>query len=73
MVDVLIHDIPDDVIDRIDSAAQVAGQTRTEYLRHQIGGIAAGGDAPVTLAGIDRFASHFTDRRDEDVLRDAWR
>ena len=73
MVDVLIRDIPADVIDRIDSAAQGAGQTRAEYLRHHIGGLATVGETAVTLADLDRFASHFSDRRDEDVLRDAWR
>ena len=73
MADVLIRDIPDDVIDRIDSAAEDAGLTRVEYLRSHIDGLVAGRPAPVTHADLDRFASHFSDSRDEEVLRDVWR
>jgi len=77
VADVLIHDIPDAVIDRIDSAAASAGLTRAEYLRRHIDGLiddpAVIAETTVGLADLDRFASHFTDERDEDVLRDAWR
>ena len=64
MVDVLIRDIPADVIDRIDSAAQGAGQTRAEYLRHHIGGLVTGGETAVTLADLDRFRGSGTQQDD---------
>ncbi len=72
MTDVVIRDVSDEVLDRIDAAASGAGLTRAEYLRRHIDDLGADEVAAATSADLDRFASHFTDRLDDEVLRDAW-
>ncbi len=71
MTDLLIRDVPDEVIAAIDATAKRLGLSRTEYVRRQLAAAATTGQ-PVTLDDLTRFASVFADLGDPEVMRDAW-
>ena len=74
MTDILIRDVPEDVVAAIDAKAQRAGLSRTEYLRRALtrerahGGEAGG----VTVEDLASFASMFADLDNADVMSQAW-
>lgn len=68
MTDVLIRNVPEDELSRLDAHAARMGLSRGEYLRRQIAKDAARSSGPVT---VDDFAK-FADLADEDLIRDAW-
>lgn len=72
MTDVLIRDVPDDVLAVIDAKASRAGLSRSEYLRRTL---AREGDttaSEVTVDSLKRFGESFADLGDPDVMNDAW-
>jgi hypothetical protein len=71
MTDLLIRDVPDDVVAAIDAAASRLGLSRTEYLRRTLAQTVtrAGG---VTVDDLAHFGSVFADLADDDVMRQAW-
>jgi len=71
VADVLIRDVPDDVVAAIDAKAQAAGLSRTEYLRRTLARERAA-PVTVTVADFERFAELAADLGDEQVMRDAW-
>jgi hypothetical protein len=71
MTDLLIRDVPDDVIAAIDATAKRLGLSRTEYVRRQLAAAAATGQ-PVTIDDLTTFASTFADLGAPDVMGDAW-
>ena len=71
MADVLIRDIPDDVLAAIDAKARRAGLSRTEYLRRTLSRERRD-TTDVTVADLERLASDFADLADDDVMRQAW-
>jgi D-serine deaminase-like pyridoxal phosphate-dependent protein len=72
MADLLIRDVPDDVVAAIDADASRLGLSRTEYLRRALARTAtrSGGVAVEDLA---RFEATFADLADDDLMRQAWR
>lgn len=72
MPDVLIRDLPADVLARLDAHAARQGLSRTEYLRRRLGDEAARVDAPVAVSDLQRFADRFGDLGDPEVMRRAW-
>jgi hypothetical protein len=72
MTDILIRDIPDDVIAAIDARAKRVGLSRTEYLRRTLERERAGSAGPVSLDHFQRLASLATDLDDPDVMSNAW-
>jgi hypothetical protein len=72
MNDILIRDIPDDVLAAIDARASRAGLSRTEYLRRTLAREKSGAIPKVTVDDLVRFAESFADLADSDVMRDAW-
>lgn len=72
MTDILIRDIPDDVIAAIDARAKRVGLSRTEYLRRTLERERAGTAGPVSLDHFQRLASLATDLDDPDVMSNAW-
>jgi hypothetical protein len=72
MSDILIRDIPDDVLAAIDARANRAGLSRTEYLRRTLAREKNGAIADVTVDDLARFAASFADLGDADVMDDAW-
>ena len=70
MTDILIRDVPDDVVAALDADAQRAGLTHAEYLRR----VLAEQQGPsVTRAQLSRFAELTADLSDPEVMAAAWR
>jgi hypothetical protein len=72
MADLLIRDVPDDVVAAIDADAGRLGLSRTEYLRRALVRVAIPA-AVVTVDDLAIFADTFGDLADDAVMRDAWR
>ena len=72
MTDVLIRDVPDDVVAAIEDKARRLGLSRTEYLRRQMLRVASSTEAPVTAESLQQFSQRFSDLGDPDVMRGAW-
>jgi len=68
--DILIRDVPDEVVAAIDAKAQRAGLSRTEYLRRTLA--RERDQAQVTVEDLKRFADTFADLADEEVMGQAW-
>jgi len=72
MSDVLIRDVPDDVLAVLDHRANYLGLSRSEYLRRQLSQEAGRSDAPVTVADLQRFSQTVRDLGDPEVIDQAW-
>jgi hypothetical protein len=72
MTDVLIRDVPDDVVAAIDAKARRLGVSRTEYLRRALAREGSTTADEVTVHDLSRFAETFADLADDDVMRRAW-
>lgn len=72
MTDVLIRNVPDDDLARIDEQAARLGLSRSEYLRRRIRQDAARDEAHLTVADLQRAATLSQDLLDDSVMRHAW-
>jgi plasmid stability protein len=72
MTDVLIRDVPDDVVSAIEAKAKRLGLSRTEYLRRQMLRVASTSEEPVTVESLRQFGRTFADLADPEVMRGAW-
>lgn len=72
MPDILIRNVPEEDVARIDENATRAGISRNEYLRRQIAQDAARVRGTVTVGDLQRAAELSQDLLDEQVMRDAW-
>jgi hypothetical protein len=72
MANILIRDIPDDVVAAIDAKAQRAGVSRSEYVRRALSRERSDTEATVSIADLERFAERFADLDDAEVMRSAW-
>jgi hypothetical protein len=72
MTDVLIRNVPEDDLARIDEQAARLGLSRGEYLRRRIIQEAQRPGLTVARADFDRLADLSEDLLDDDVMRDAW-
>ena len=72
MPDLLIRDVPDEVVAAIDAEAAHVGLSRSEYLRRALARTARRVGS-VTAEDLARFAVMFSDLADDDVMRQAWR
>jgi len=73
MTDMLIRDVPDDVVAAVDSRASRLGLSRSEYVRRRLAQDAVSADTAVTTQDLARFAEVFSDLDDPDVMSQAWR
>lgn len=73
MPDILIRDVPDDVVAAIDAKAQRAGLSRTEYLRRALSRERRDETGAVTVDDLTGFAQRFADLDDPEIMRQAWR
>ncbi len=71
MSDLLIRDVPDDVIAAIDAAARSLGLSRTEYLRRALARERRL-MGPVTVSDLESFSEQFSDLADQAVIDQAW-
>ena len=72
MSDVLIRDIPDDVLAALDILATRMGLSRSEYIRRRLTQDAQTAHVPVTAEDLRRFADTFGDLGDTNVMARAW-
>ena len=73
MPDVLVRDVPEDVVAAIDAHAARLGLSRNEYLRRRLRQDArVTGDNSVGAGDLRAFADRFADLADPSVMRDAW-
>lgn len=72
MPDVLIRDLPGDVVAAIDSNANRLGLSRNEYLRRQLASEVSRRPA-VRVADLQRSSGVFADLGDPAVMSGAWR
>ncbi len=72
MSDLLVRDVPDDVVAALDARAARLGLSRSEYLRRRLAQEAAGGQEQVTVEHLASFAETFADLTDPEVMKGAW-
>lgn len=72
MVDILIRDLPDDVVAAIDAKARRVGLSRTGYIRRALSRERRETRRETSVEDLAAFADTFGDLTDRDVLRDAW-
>jgi hypothetical protein len=69
---ILLRDVPDDVLAIIDSRAKRLGISRAEYLRRTLERERGVGGGRVTAEHLQRAAELSQDLDDQDVMSGAW-
>jgi ribosome maturation factor RimP len=72
MADVLIRNVPEDVLEAIDADARRQGLSRSEYLRRSLERTAHASGGAVTVDDLTRFSEAFSDLADPEVMKRAW-
>lgn len=72
MPDVLIRDLPDDVLAAIDDKARRVGLSRAEYIRRTLSRERGDATEDVSVRDLLVFANTFADLADADIMRQAW-
>jgi plasmid stability protein len=70
--DLLIRDIPDDVMAALDQRAARLGLSRSEYVRRRLAQDARTAAVAVTADDWRRFAATYSDLADTQVMGHAW-
>jgi len=73
MTDMLIRDVPDDVVAAVDARASRLGLSRSEYVRRRLAQDAVAAGTAVSAEDLARFADDFRDLADPSVMSQAWR
>jgi hypothetical protein len=72
MTDVLVRDVPEDVVAALDVRASHLGLSRNEYLRRRFAQEAGTTGGKVTVEHLRLFAETFADLADTEVMKGAW-
>lgn len=72
MTDILVRDVPDEVVAALDARASRLGLSRSEYLRRRLAQEAVASPEQVTAEHLDAFAETFADLADPEVMKGAW-
>ena len=72
MTDVLVRDVPDDVVAALEARAARLGISRSEFLRRRLAQEAAGNATTVSTADLAAFSETFSDLADAEVMKGAW-
>ena len=72
MTDILIRNVPDDIVAAIEADAKRAGLSRTEYLRRALAREHRRTSSEVTVESLALFRETFADLSDADVMGSAW-
>lgn len=73
MADVLIRDVPDAVLAKVDAHAARLGLSRVEYIRRRLATDASASPVHVCAQDLRMFADTFADLADHEVMGEAWR
>ncbi len=72
MADVLVRDVPEEFLARVDAHAARLGLSRVEYIRRQLAADAATFGEAVSVADLRSFAETAEDLNDPRVMGAAW-
>lgn len=72
MSDVLIRDVPDDVLAGLDARAAEMGLSRVEYIRRRLAQDARTSRMRVTPDDLQRMGWAVEGLADDDLMREAW-
>ena len=72
MTDILIRDVPDEVLAAIDAKAKRVGLSRTEYLRRALERERVVDAGPVSLDHLRRLSVLAEDLDDPAIMSGAW-
>jgi len=72
MTDILIRDVPDEVLAAIDAKAKQVGISRTEYLRRTLARERIQDNGPVSIDQLERVSVLAGDLDDPTVMSGAW-
>jgi hypothetical protein len=72
VTDLLIRNVPEQVVAAIDAKARRVGVSRTEYLRRTLLRESVTVDEEVTAGDLARFSETFADLADDEIMRQAW-
>lgn len=72
MADLLIRNVPADIVARLDAQASRLGISRNELLQRRLRDEARRDGGPVTTGDLERFSSYFQDLRDDEAMSTAW-
>ncbi len=72
MPDMLIRDVPDEVIAAIDSRAAALGLSRNEYLRRRLRQDAHQAGRAVEVEDLRKLGAVLADLTDREVMSRAW-
>ena len=71
-MNLLIRDIPDDVVAALDAEAERLGLSRSEYLRRMLTQASARDGRAVTVSDLEQFEDMFADLADPELMDQAW-
>ena len=72
VTDVLVRDVPDDVVAALDARAARLGLSRSEFLRRRLAQEAVSHANSVSGDDLTAFAKTFADLANPQVMRGAW-
>lgn len=72
MSDLLIRDVPDDVVAALDARAARLGLSRNAYIRRRLAQDAQTARVIVTTDDLRRIAAAYRDLGDDTVMERAW-
>jgi hypothetical protein len=72
VADVLVRDVPEEVLAGVDAHASRLGLSRVEYIRRRLAADAATVTGAVSAADLRSFADMAGDLCDPDVMGAAW-
>ena len=72
MTDILIRDVPDEVLAAIDARAKRVGLSRTQYLRRALERERAQDAVPLRVEQLTRAAALAADLDDPGIMSGAW-
>jgi plasmid stability protein len=72
VTDILVRDVPDEVVAALEARAARLGLSRSEFLRRRLAQEAAANATSVSEDDLAAFAETFADLTDPEVMRGAW-
>lgn len=72
-MNLLIRDMPEEVVAALDAEAERVGLSRSEFLRRILTQASAKSGRSVSVAELAQFEETFSDLADPDVMDQAWR
>ena len=71
-MDLLIRDVPEEVVAALDAEARRLGLSRSQYLRRRLSQAFPRESREVTVADLERFEGDFDGLTDAELMDQAW-